>query len=113
MMLFLLTNRVAFFVGNHLVVCYIHFIASGWGWDELEMKERPFHRLVHSVVLGLPAVWQVQGEKMIFWATLMVVMQGLKEKSKMFVIYVVVAKKMAKSFQVDELVISQYIFGLQ
>ena len=50
---------------------------------------------------------------MIFWAILMVVMQGLKEKSKMFVIYVVVAKKMAKSFQVDELVISQYIFGLQ
>ena len=43
----------------------------------------------------------------------MVVMQGLKEKSKMFVIYVVVAKKMAKSFKVDELVISQYILGLQ
>ena len=46
-------------------------------------------------------------------AILMVIMQGLKEKTKMFVIYVVFAKKMAKSFQVDELVISQYIFGLQ
>ena len=46
-------------------------------------------------------------------AILMVIMQGLKEKTKMFVIYVVFAKKMAKSFQVDELFISQYIFGLQ
>ena len=50
---------------------------------------------------------------MILLAILMVIMQGLKEKTKMFVIYVVFAKKMAKSFQVDELVISQYIFGLQ
>ena len=97
-----------------LSVTYIslHLVEVGMNW---RWRKGPstIHRHVHLVVLGLPAVWQVQGQIMILLAILMVIMQGLKEKTKMFVIYVVFAKKMAKSFQVDELVISQYIFGLQ